>query len=281
MKIASLTCKDVNPNTTIDDHFAFKLLEESNIKVTQVLWDSDEDWKQFDLVIIRTTWDYTERLSEFLNVLHKISLETKLINSYDLIKWNANKRYLIELEKLGIKIIPTLFRSEISINEIKSLLNKIEFQDGLVIKPCVGASSKNIQFIKSIDEFSSVPPSEWFIQPIQKMIQINGEFSLFFFDGKYSHAINKLPKSGDYRCQEEYGSKITDWTPNESTIQMGHEILNKLPEIPSYARVDLLQNNSFEFQLIELELIEPCLYIGFNPNAPKNLASMIKRALEH
>ncbi len=280
MKIASLTCKEVNPDTTVDDYLAFELLRAQGHSIDELIWDSPQNWEEYDLVIVRTTWDYMEKLELFHKVLAEIDSKTKLINPLETLIWNSNKKYLLELGEIGIPTIPSLLREKIERSEIASLLSDPKYSDGIVIKPCVGASSIGIQFIKDVSDFKEVQKGEWFIQPLQPKIQEVGEHSLFFFEGKFSHAICKLPKQGEFRCQEEYGSNISNWSPTKEAIQVASRVFTELKHPINYARVDLLQDNNGNYQVIEVELIEPCLYLSTSTDAPGNYAKMVRGLLK-
>lgn len=280
-KVASLTCQEITPNTTVDDHLAFDIIRNKGIEVEEVIWDQEKVWSEYDLVLIRTTWDYMYKVELFKEVLAEIQTQTTLLNPLSTILWNMNKKYLFDLEQLGIPTITSEFHQTLSLNQVHSRLKKTQYKNGLIIKPCIGGSSHGIQLLKKSEEFKAVEPGEWLIQPFLPQIQETGEYSIIFFNNQFSHAINKLPQKNDFRSQEEYGSLISAWQPDRDCLELCRNILNTIPYSQSYARIDLIKDNS-GFKLIELELIEPCLFLHYEPNqAPKNFANMIIKTLGH
>lgn len=279
MKIATLTCSEINQDTNIDDHLFIKFLTDSGILVESVLWDSKADWSKYDLVLVRTTWDYMQRLDEFINVLEEIESVTKLLNPLETIKWNINKKYLLELQKDGFPLIPTELYERINKNNIEEIFKKSDCGQGIIIKPTVGASSEGIQLIKSIEDFNSDLKGEWFVQPFQSKIQEYGEISMLFFDGEFSHAICKTPREGEFRSQEEFHSKLTEYRPCQRAIELGQNILKSLKFEQFYARVDILKIDEGEFLIMELEMIEPCLFLRFSDDKGEKFAKTILKQM--
>lgn len=274
-KIAVLTCSEINENTTVDDDLCWKILKEKDIEITEVIWDEVHDYSKYDLVLIRTTWDYQYKKELFAQKIREISTQARIINPAEIVLWNMNKKYLVEFQEKGLPVIPSIYRENISANEIESFLTQKEFQAGLIIKPCVGGSSYGIQLIKKTSDFKAVEDGQWLIQPYLPEISSKGETSLIYFNGNFSHAITKEPKAGEFRSQEEYGSKIFTVTPSEEQYKIADKVLGSLDTTLPYARVDLIPHQS-SFLLVELELIEPCLFLHYQPEvAPQNMAAMV------
>lgn len=242
-----------------------------NIKVDIIDWETQGvDWSQYSLAIIRTTWNYMDKFQKFIKVLETISSKTKLINSVDIVKWNINKKYLIELSKNGVQTIPTQLHETVTSKNIQTIFQELDRGEGIIIKPTVGASSLGIQKLSSSDELKELHSGEWLIQPFQKSIQKIGEYSLFYFNQKYSHGINKLPKPGEFRSQEEYDSIVTKIDATEELKKFGEKALSQLPFRTHYARVDIILSDEEKPQLVELEMIEPCLFFKYVPSAAVN-----------
>jgi glutathione synthase/RimK-type ligase-like ATP-grasp enzyme len=278
-KIAFLTCKKMqdlsiqDPKLSADEDMLIKELTNFDIKVDLVNWHDSHNWADYEFVLIRTTWDYVDRASEFIEVLEKISKQTKLLNPIDTIKWNINKKYLIEIQEMGFKTIPTLLTGPFTKEEFKSSFDKMNKGCGVIVKPTIGASSQGIQLLNNAPDVRAMSEGEWLVQPFQQNIETQGEYSLLFFNKKYSHAITKIPKPGDFRSQEEFDSKIESVSPPKKMILLGESILNKISKHTEYARVDFINDETDNPQIIELELIEPCLFLGHDNEAARSFAT--------
>ncbi|MBK25375.1 MAG: hypothetical protein CME70_15375 [Halobacteriovorax sp.] len=271
-KIAFLT-KDELEDFSCDDDLAIPVAHKYGLEISTISWHSETDWSFFDAVIIRSTWDYQDHYEEFIKVLDKISSETLLLNNIDTVKWNSHKSYLKELQESGHKIIPTLFHDQIidkSVDELCDLLGT----EKIIYKPYIGANSDNTFPRLRGESVPQVKLENFFVQIFLDSVLTEGEFSLFFFNGEYSHAILKTPKPGDYRVQEEWGGEIKSITPEEKLIETAKAIVDPTQ---LYNRVDLVRNND-SFELMELELIEPALYFRTSKGAEENfLKALVTR----
>jgi glutathione synthase/RimK-type ligase-like ATP-grasp enzyme len=193
-------------------------------------------------------------------------------------KWNMNKSYLKDLQEMGIRIVDTIWEKKLLPEKVKDyfyLLNS----DDIIIKPNISASAENtfrinrnnykeqLQILKSV--FTN---REFMVQKFMKNIIEEGEYSLFYFGGEYSHSILKVPKESDFRVQEEHGGKIISVNPQPDLKKTAEEILSKIKINLLYARIDLVRTKSNDFALIELELIEPSLYFNYDNESPKRFA---------
>lgn len=276
--IAFLTyAKD--PGFSADDELlARELQSHFDIQVTPIPWDQKCDWKKFDLVLVRSTWDYTHHLDKFLNVIREIEQQTNLLNSYKLILWNSHKHYLKELQNQGVQIVPTQFFSSSDSLQIPAQWHEELF----IIKPCISASAYKTMIISRADIISRAYQKElhsgdWMLQPFLPQIK-QGEISLHYFNGKFSHAINKVPKSGDFRVQLEHGADLQLYEASAEILRCGEKIVSNIPHEYLYARVDLVPYQN-SFVLMELELIEPALYFRTDPSSVKNFSHALEKAL--
>ncbi len=264
-KIAFLTC-DSLPGIAPDDvSLVNELTRNGQFLVETPSWRSSTNWTLFDFVIIRSTWDYTSAPVEFLNVLQKISSETTLLNSFEVVNWNYHKGYLKELASKGILIVPTLFFSHDEKIEIPS-----NWPDKLIIKPAISATSSFTSIVER-DSFPKLHPADWLCQPYLENIT-EGEISLHYFDAKFSHACLKIPKSGDFRVQEDFGGRVVGYAPDSELLLLGQNIISAIPFKLLYARVDLIAYEG-SYALMELELIEPSLHFRSHPGSEKNFAA--------
>lgn len=284
MQIAFLSCNDLD-GFVVDDHYLQQEFETRGDTVTVISWNAECDWSKFDVVLIRTTWDYSSNLHTFLETLKKIeSSGTKLINSYTLVEWNARKSYLKQLQAAGVPTIPTLFHKGVTKGFLIDAFEVFE-SETLVVKPLIGAgSSRTFVVTKDIetDELTNIQDEiagdDIMVQPFIREITSKGEISLHYFAGELSHTIRKTPKEGDFRVQEEFGGLIELITPPEGTPEIALQTLACLDEVPLYARVDLVTDGN-SWMLIEVELIEPALYFRMDPESAPRFVKAFDRYL--
>ncbi|HKO45573.1 MAG TPA: hypothetical protein VJU84_20020 [Pyrinomonadaceae bacterium] len=286
MRIAflSIPVEELEKNFVADDGLMIEPLRSLGHTAEFVPWKSEVDWRQFDGVVIRTTWDYQNDLSAFLRVLEQIETQTRLANPFEIAKWNADKsRYLRDLEKQGTRIVPTILGdSSIDSGQVQQWCDQLQ-ADEIVIKPSVGANAQDTFRIKrsadDVDGWAGVFKNRsYMVQPFMDEIVNEGEYSLFYFNGLYSHAVLKTPNAEDFRVQEEHGATIQPVVAPEALPLMGEKILKQISPTPLYARVDFVRTGD-EFAVMELELIEPSMYLRTAEHAPQLFAKAIDRWL--
>ncbi|MBN4081013.1 hypothetical protein JYT44_01475 [Caldithrix abyssi] len=282
--IGLATCSHI-PNLTEDDQLLLNALKSRGQNTQPFLWNDDESWKAYHCIVIRSCWDYHQRLSEFLDWLEKVeSAGVKVINSPRIIRWNSNKRYLFDLQKQGIPIVPTI-ELKPGMN-LETELNTLKWEKA-VVKPTVSASAYHTWLTNSEnpdgdqlrldDTFQKV--DGMIAQQFLPEIKTHGEWSLLFFCGQFSHGVIKKPQAEDFRVQDEYGGKSKKENPNPSIVNQARIILDCIEEVPVYARVDGIEINN-NFILMELELIEPYLYLSMESSAAKQVAGGITSQLK-
>jgi glutathione synthase/RimK-type ligase-like ATP-grasp enzyme len=258
--IALVTCSKY-PDLTENDRILISLFQNKNFEVAIEIWDNPEvNWEKYDLVLIRSTWDYYLKIDEFKEWVSSFrNSKSQFLNPSSIVLNNFHKFYLHNLIEKGISVIPTLFSfQELDLEMLKSW-NKI------VVKPAVSAGSylTEIWDRKDINKQqleNKIKEGDWLFQPFMEEITELGEISLIFFGGKFSHAIQKIPRKGDFRVQKQFGSTYTPYIPSKQQLETAKNILTVASEkTPLYARVDGILKNS-EFLLMEIEMIEPDLY---------------------
>jgi glutathione synthase/RimK-type ligase-like ATP-grasp enzyme len=268
---------------TFDDNLAIEPLRVLEFEVSTISWrDQSVDWNDFEAVIIRTTWDYQKSPAEFLEVLRKIDASNaRLENSLAIVEWNLAKTYLRELEAKGVRIVPTIW-DETSVSKPKFDEWKAYFTtDELIIKPIISATAEFTYRLSDFDEnltevFTNKP---FMVQPFMPNVVEEGEFSLFYFGEKYSHTILKTPKAKDFRVQEEYGGIIQAVEPSAKLRAAADKVLDCIKPLPLYLRVDFVRDENDDFCLMELELIEPSMYIRMDDQAPISFAKAVAKLL--
>jgi len=234
-----------------------------------VRWREAGDRAQnFDALLPLFVWDYFENnQAAFLAQMEKAAQNCHLFNPFSVLRWNSEKSYLEELAAAGAPVIKTLYLDRVTQAEIEKAFDTLE-TDRLVIKPTIGGGAWRQVLYRRGDPFpdaDKLPPCETMVQAFLKSVQDEGEYSFLYFDGNFSHAALKTAKSGDYRIQSLYGGSEETYTPKPEELASAQKILDALDFTPLYARVDLLRGDDGILRLIELELLEPYLYL---PHAP-------------
>ena len=270
MNVALLSCRDL-PGWEKDDRFFQNALSEQGVKWTSIPWDESCNWSKFDAVLIRTTWDYVDRRTEFVLALEAISKQTILLNSIDVVRWNIEKTYLKDLEDKGISIAPTVWISskEVSLIEI---MERRGWSKGF-LKPVVGACASNTKrFAVSevtdaqywLDELLEVG-TQMMLQPYIETVETEGEYSAVFFGDKLSHCVQKIPVTGDYRVQDDFGASdyLVEAKDVSEMLLVAHQTLevlqNRFTDV-LVTRMDFLHMQTGDWVINEVEMIEPSLF---------------------
>jgi glutathione synthase/RimK-type ligase-like ATP-grasp enzyme len=280
-KCAFLTLEE-RGNFVIDDELAVLPLERLGWSVSTLSWrQRDIPWSTFDLVVVRSTWDYWDDVSGFLEVLSRIDRESVLANPLDLVHWNLPKAYLLDLADKGVGVVETIWLDEFREGFVADCAGRLE-SDQLVVKPVVGANGEDAYRIgpgegpgrlrEIADRFRG---RACMVQPFMQKVLSEGEYSLFYFGGAFSHAILKRPARGEFRSQEERGAAIRSVEPEDRLRLRGRRAFEAVSPAPLYARIDLVRNAEADFEVMELELIEPSLYLRTDPDAPGRFARAV------
>lgn len=263
-----------------EDADLLEFLQAKGLDIASTVWnDENVDWNNFDVVIIKSTWDYYEELAEFLEWLDQLEkLNIKVANPVETIKWNSHKKYLQDISDQGLPIIPVEYLEKGA--AFDSRFFDYFGTDKLVVKPCVSAGAQNTIIVKRdnyherIDDVDELLRSaDYIVQPFVEEVK-NGEWSFLFFNGKYSHCTLKTPKQGDFRVQHHHGGSISYPPSDPFHVEQAKAYLKTVPQATLYARVDgIILDNTFK--LMEMELIEPYLFL----NSDKNLLENYYQAL--
>ena len=275
MKIALASCANL-PDWEIDDQPLIDEFRESGVDISIPAWDQDIDWSIFDACLLRTTWDYTLRITEFRNWIDRVSQQTILLNNADIVHWNSDKRYLKDLSEKGVSIAPTVWLEESK--DILTILKEKEWSKAF-LKPIVGACAYDtLRFTESEARIAQrlldkvLPTSGMMLQPYLERVETEGEFSAIYFAGELSHCVQKIPVSGDYRVQDDYGAFDQSIDPISGLIDLAEQSLAAIEEDWLYARVDALRMEDNTWVLNELEMIEPSLFFRHSKTAARQLA---------
>ena len=248
---------------------------------------ASEQADDYDAMLPLLVWDYFEgNETAFTAEMAKIDAKTKLLNKFSVLKWNANKSYLDELEHEGAPVIGTITVDRVSERAVNKAFAELE-TDTLVIKPQIGGGAWRQVLYNKGDPYPSkdeLPPEGAMIQAFLPSVIEEGEYSFLYFGGQFSHGLIKRPKKGDYRIQSLYGGTEETYEPSSAERASARAVLNALDFTPLYARVDLLRGLDGRLKLIELEMIEPYLYLAHakgegaeNEGAQKLAQALIKK----
>jgi len=270
-------------NILDDDRLLQTALARHGLTSLRVDWaDPAIDWSQFRCAVFRTTWDYFERTAEFSAWLQRVEGEIPLCNPASTIRWNQDKHYLAELARLGIPVLPSRFMEIGSTRTLAEVLEETGWDDS-VIKPTVSGGARHTYRVNRRTASDHQPildglltQEAMLVQPFQADIARTGEDSLMVFDGRYSHAVRKVPKLGDFRVQDDHGGTVQAHQATDEQIALAERVATVCQPMPVYGRVDLARDNDGNWALIELELIEPELWLRYHPPSAEAFAASLK-----
>ncbi|WP_343690771.1 hypothetical protein [Chitinophaga sp.] len=251
-------------------------LQKKGLDIESVIWDDPTvDWTRYDIALLKTPWDYHQKIDAFKAWLDKItSLNIRLLNDYPTVRWNLDKHYLKDIIADGFDVIPSVFLDQGWRGDLLPVFEELH-TTAVIIKPCVSGGSKNTIVVRKHEIAASyekvltlLADGDYIVQPLMNEVQ-NGEWSFTFFNRQYSHTILKKPKAGDFRVQQIYGGSIEPLYPTAGQIAHAATYVERYAKNCLYARVDGLMVNG-HFVLMELELIEPYLYLSYGENAVEN-----------
>jgi glutathione synthase/RimK-type ligase-like ATP-grasp enzyme len=271
MKIAIVTYQELNvfksdvPN---EDEMLLNLFHHKGYSPSYTIWDDESvDWSQYDALIIKSTWDYFfDKIDRFYQWLeHVQALGIRCFNPPDLVRWNADKIYLKDIAEQGFRTVPTLYIDKDLVFEPSYYFDHFG-TDRLIIKPRISGGAKNTILVNAdtpasgLKEINGLLKQEhYMVQPFIAEIEQEGEWSMIFFGGKFSHHLLKVAKPGDFRVQHVYGGSIHKPALPENLLEQAEAIVKQFAPDSLYARVDGVQVNG-DLWLMELELIEPYLF---------------------
>lgn len=275
------------PQLAPDDQLVPPALAALGVDSEPAVWSSTGvEWNAFDAVIIRSCWDYNLRFAEFLDWIDRLDAAgVELWNSPSIVRWNADKRYLLDLARRGVATVPTIVVPCGAGHEVESIV-AAEGWTRFVIKPSVSLNGYETYALHSpLDDSARAAIAhvtaigDALLQPFADEVSRDGEYSFTFIDGELSHATLKRAKAGEFRVQTVYGGSVEPIDAPAALSDQASHALGVLPQMPLYARVDGIARGS-AFLLMELELIEPNLFLATATGAANRFAAAIARRLE-
>lgn len=283
--IAVVTSADL-PELFGGEKLLLPALSKLGAQVSICIWDDPTVvWQAFDAVIIRCPWDYHEKLADFLQWLDRLrALNLNVVNDLETLTWNLNKKYLFELSQKQLAVIPSLCVTPDDQHTLPELMSMLGSEQ-IVIKPVQSAGAwrtlrVNSSNVAEVDRDFALwrREQDFLVQPFMPEIMEEGEWSLIFFDGQFSHALIKRAKAGDFRVQSDHGGTVHQVQAPEAMRVQAERILQALERMPCYARVDGVMRDG-QFMLMELELLEPELFLELDELAPERFAQAIMARL--
>ncbi len=279
-EVALVTCADERyPEPAV--HVAADALRAAGVSADVVSWDEDRHWGAYELVVVRTPWDYFDRVTQFLDWAARVERETSLVNPADVLRWNSHKGYLAEFTAKSVPTVPTRLVPGPS-TDVADQIREVPWEE-IVVKPAVDGGARHAwRGLRDDPSLSRVAErltdhGDVVVQPFVPAI-VDGERSLVFLGGRFSHAVRKVPKAGDYRSQRHLGGREVDHEPDSAELQVALAAMAAAPGRLTYARVDLVVWEGAPV-LIELEVIEPDLFLRDVPERVDRFVEVVRDEL--
>lgn len=249
-------------------------LADQGFDVHAVIWSEPQrTWQEFEAVVVRSCWDYHLRLHEFLGWIARLEHSgVAVLNSPDLIRWNANKIYLAELAAAGITMPDTIFVEPGMELDLARVCASRGWPSA-VVKPTISASAHCTE-----RRFSGLVRGPAMVQQYIAAVETEGEWSLVYFNRQFSHSVIKTPRAGDFRVQTAFGGTVRAAQPSRELLRFAESVLDKLVWPAAFARVDVIADGP-AIRLMELEVIEPELFLDMAPGSGGRLAFAIRDLL--
>ncbi|MCC7247565.1 MAG: hypothetical protein IT473_02980 [Lysobacter sp.] len=259
--------------------------------------DATVSWRRYDLVLLRSPWDYTDHLPRFLAWCERVAAESRLLNPLEIVRWNTDKHYLADLDAAGIPTVPTQFvePDAYPLPALRAFLDEYPQAMEFVVKPAVSAGSRDTQRYAAAQEFAAAnhvgrlldAGRSVMLQPYLASVDALGETALLYFDGEYSHAIRKGPllRPNDAATDALFAPEaITAREPSQDERKLGEAVMAavraRFGDAPlPYARVDLIRDADGQPLLLELELTEPSLFFASAAGAADRFAEALAQRL--
>lgn len=290
--LLALATRSNLPAFEVDDQHLHAALRRRGVSFEQPVWDDPSvDWRRFASVLIRTTWDYQEKLPAFLRWSRHVGAASRLFNPPRVVQWNTHKHYLRELAARGVPLAPTVWLDRGATVSVAALVRQQRIERGF-LKPCVGSTAREtLRFVadgaglraaqRHVDRL--LPHEDLMLQPYLHSVETRGEWSAISIDGVITHCVRKVPLPGDYRVQDDFGAHDEPYQPAageravaEAALALACDPGGPVPGADGrpllYARADFLWADDGRSVLTELELVEPSLFFRHQPAAAERLA---------
>ena len=261
-------------------HVEAEALRAAGFEVSARPWTAPGDLAPFNAVLPLVVWGYHDRYDEWLALLDRFEADAvQCINPPPLLRWNGDKAYLAELDARGVPTVHTIAVDTLDEHGLREARDRFGCEQ-LVVKPAISASATGTFLLKPGDIVpGEVAGRRMLVQPFMASIAATGEYSLMLFAGDFSHAILKTPKQGDFRVQPHLGGTEAPCAAPLGGIELAHAALAAAPAEAAYARVDMVADDEGALRVMELELIEPALWLQHAPDLGAGFAEAVRRSL--
>lgn len=274
------------PGLHTDDRHLLRELLDRGVSVQPAVWeDPHAPWNSSGLVVVRSAWDYAYRRDDFVAWAERVAARRPLWNPPSIVRWNTHKRYLLDLEAAGAPVTPT------ALLERGTRVDLVDLVDGrgwrsIVIKAAVGQSGRYAMKVDRdrIDAGQGhldrlLPHEDMLVQKFLEPVTESGEISLVYIDRELTHAVRKRGAGGDFRVHDDYGGEVDLERPTPAERDAAETALAAVEDPWMYARVDLVDDRGGGPRVMELELVEPELFLRFSDAALRRFADAIEREL--
>jgi glutathione synthase/RimK-type ligase-like ATP-grasp enzyme len=269
-------------NILRDDDLLIGALARQGLSAVRVDWARDDvDWSAFRTAVFRTTWDYFDRFADFMAWLERVEPLTRLCNSAAIVRWNLDKHYLRDLAAGGVPVVPSRFLERGQPASLADLLDETGWSEA-VIKPCVSGAARHTYRVNRstaaavqqvLDQLLAC--ESFLLQPFVADVVTTGEDTLVAIAGRVTHGLRKKANAGDFRVQDDHGGTVHPLEPSVEQVEFAERALAACDEVPAYGRVDLVRLDDGSLAVMELELVEPELWLRLHPPAAEAMATAI------
>ena len=291
MNIALVTYQDKgaydSQTVESEDDRLLTFLKAKRLNIELVIWNDPEvNWENYQLAILKSPWDYFDLVDDFHTWLnHLEDKKVRLLNPIDTVRWNMDKTYLKEIEEVGLSTTPGIYLDKNTVVKLADFFQIFKTKK-LIVKPCISGGAKNTfkvteDNVMEINETLNrlIQNENFIVQPFLQEIVDNGEWSFIFFNGLYSHSLIKKAKTGDFRVQPSHGGSVYPQNPEEALIAIAAAYVKRFAKNCLYARVDGTFVSG-KFLLMELELIEPFLFLNTDPQNYERYYQALKELMQ-
>ncbi len=245
--------------------------------------DVGVDWASARVTVIRSPWDYVDHLDEFLAWAERVSGASDLWNPLALVRWNTHKAYLLDLHERGAPVVPTVVLLGGSAASLDGICDA-QGWNSVVVKPAVASGGKGARRVGVGDSDAQahlddlLAHGDALVQRYVPAIEREGECSVVLVDGELGHVLRKVPASGDYRVQEEWGGRTERIEPSAGLVELATRVCTVLPAAPLYARIDIVSLDG-QWHVMEVEVTEPSMWLHLAPDTTRLLTDAIAARL--
>lgn len=279
--IVALATSAALPGLAPDDRRLLGALRRRGVEAEPAVWeDPHYDWSDARACVLRSAWDYAYRLPTFLAWLRRVAAATTVWNPPEVAEWNTHKRYLVDLAERGVPTVPTVLLPAGSPVRLSDVLARQGWND-VIVKAAVAQTGRYLLRVPPRDMDRGqhhldrlLPHEDMLVQPFLPGVLAAGETSLVFVDGVLSHVVRKRPGDGDFRVHDDYGGSIEPSAATREELDVAERAVAAVGASLLYARVDLVPGPAGPV-VMELELVEPDLFLGYADGAAERLAAAI------